>query len=45
MTASQVHHIEGLAARPDLAYTWSNLMSVCTRCHALLEREMRGEKS
>jgi 5-methylcytosine-specific restriction protein A len=37
-TAKQVHHIVGLATHPELAYTLDNLMSVCTRCHARLER-------
>ena len=40
-TAKQVHHIQGLASRPDLAFTWSNLMPVCTRCHARLEQEAK----
>lgn len=39
-TASQVHHIEPLATHPDLGLELSNLMSVCTRCHARLEREV-----
>ncbi|MBK1816521.1 HNH endonuclease [Luteolibacter yonseiensis] len=37
-TAQQVHHIAGLRERPDLAFTMSNLMSVCTACHSGLER-------
>ena len=40
-SAKQVHHIEGLATRPDLAYHWSNLMSVCTGCHARIEAGVR----
>ncbi len=39
--AVQVHHVEGLAERPDLAFAWSNLASLCTRCHALREGEAR----
>jgi len=35
--AAEVHHIQGLSARPDLAFDYSNLMSVCTSCHAKLE--------
>ena len=34
---SQVHHIQGLAERPDLAYDWDNLATVCTACHSKLE--------
>ena len=37
-TAKQVHHVQGLATHPELAYVLDNLMSVCTRCHARLER-------
>lgn len=33
----QVHHIAGLAERPDLAYDMDNLATVCTGCHAKLE--------
>jgi hypothetical protein len=35
-SAEQVHHIEPIGERPDLAFTMSNLMSVCVRCHAKL---------
>ena len=41
-TATQVHHIKGLATNPGLAYDMDNLMSVCTRCHARIEREVRS---
>jgi hypothetical protein len=44
-TAEQVHHIEGLIDRPDLAYTQTNLMSVCMACHAALERGVRASAS
>ena len=37
-TAEQVHHILGLAKRPDLAFDLSNLKSVCAPCHATIER-------
>ncbi len=40
-TGSQVHHIQGLATHPELAFVWSNLMSVCTKCHAKLEAQAR----
>lgn len=42
VTASQVHHIEPLATRPDLAFSASNLMSVCTRCHDVFNRAERS---
>jgi 5-methylcytosine-specific restriction enzyme A len=31
--ASHVHHLAELADRPELAYTLSNLQSVCLVCH------------
>jgi 5-methylcytosine-specific restriction endonuclease McrA len=37
-TAQQVHHIRPLATHPELAFDLGNLMSLCTRCHAKLER-------
>jgi 5-methylcytosine-specific restriction endonuclease McrA len=37
-TARQVHHIKGLRKHPDLAFVWSNLMSVCTKCHSKMEQ-------
>jgi hypothetical protein len=42
-TARQVHHIKGLATHPELAFHSSNLMSVCTGCHAKLEREAKAQ--
>jgi 5-methylcytosine-specific restriction endonuclease McrA len=41
-TATQVHHIVGLkqCANDERAYSLDNLMSVCTRCHARLERDV-----
>ena len=44
-TATQVHHIHGLTEHPDLAFTWSNLMAVCTRCHSRLEREVKTRRN
>jgi 5-methylcytosine-specific restriction endonuclease McrA len=40
-TAKQIHHIIGLAecANDERAYSLENLMSVCWRCHARLERD------
>lgn len=32
--ARQVHHLEPVERRPDLALSWDNLAPVCTRCHA-----------
>jgi 5-methylcytosine-specific restriction endonuclease McrA len=40
-TATQVHHIIGLVERPDLWNTQTNLQSLCTACHARIEREVR----
>lgn len=31
--ASQAHHIEERKDRPELAYEWDNLESVCLSCH------------
>jgi hypothetical protein len=42
-TAKQVHHIEGLAIAPEKAFDLCNLMSVCTSCHARLERDERSK--
>lgn len=39
--AAQVHHIEPLEEAPELAFRWSNLMGVCTKCHARLSQEER----
>ena len=35
-----VHHIIPIKHNPKLAYTESNLMAVCAKCHAKLEREI-----
>ena len=42
VVAAQVHHIEQLAKAPHLAFTVSNLLSVCTACHAVLSAEERS---
>jgi 5-methylcytosine-specific restriction protein A len=39
--ATQVHHMKGLAPHPELAFTMSNLRSLCTTCHA--KREAREQ--
>ena len=31
--ATQVHHLQPVERRPDLALDWDNLAPVCTRCH------------
>lgn len=44
--ATQVHHIEPVERRPDLALAWDNLAPVCTRCHAACNSvERRGEST
>jgi 5-methylcytosine-specific restriction protein A len=44
-TAKQVHHIVGLmeCANDSRAYDLSNLMSVCWKCHAKIEAEVRRD--
>ena len=42
--AVYVHHIQHLEDRPDLAFTDSNLESVCLACHNKLHPE-KGTKS
>jgi 5-methylcytosine-specific restriction endonuclease McrA len=44
-TGRQVHHIIGLAqcAGDERAYSLDNLMSVCWKCHARLERDERNK--
>jgi 5-methylcytosine-specific restriction protein A len=27
------HHVQERLARPDLAYSWSNLVALCNQCH------------
>ncbi len=39
--ATQVHHVIGLAARPDLAFDLNNTAALCTTCHALREATVR----
>jgi 5-methylcytosine-specific restriction protein A len=39
--ATQVHHLEGLAQRPDLAFVMTNLASLCSTCHAKREAKER----
>jgi len=35
--ATDVHHIEPVRRRPDLAMTWSNLLPCCHNCHRRLD--------
>jgi len=42
--AQQVHHIQGLIVRPDLAFYPDNLAGLCTGCHAKLEAMERANK-
>lgn len=46
-TAKQVHHIVGLSqcAGDTRAYDMINLMSVCWRCHAKIEAQVRRENA
>ena len=44
--AAQVHHLEPVESRPDLALDWDNLAPVCTGCHAACNSvERRGEST
>ena len=41
--AEDVHHIESVATRPDLAFVVKNLLPVCEPCHGKVEAaEGRG---
>ena len=42
--ATEVDHIEELRERPDLGYVWSNLQSLCSRCHALKSADERRRR-
>ena len=42
--AVEVHHVQGIAKRPDLAFERGNLQSLCVRCHAYETRVERGGK-
>lgn len=40
----QVHHVEGVASRPDLAFAEDNCRPLCSACHARVERiERHGD--
>ena len=36
--AEDVHHIRKVKDSPELMYDWSNLMSVCRKCHIRLDK-------
>jgi len=43
VATDEVHHIQGVGARPDLALSWDNLAPLCSHCHYSIEaRERRG---
>lgn len=42
--AEHSHHIIGLVDRPDLAYTTSNVVSLCRACHVGVEAKVRQGK-
>lgn len=44
VVATEVHHIESIASRPDLRLAYTNLMAVCYDCHKAIEREKMRQK-
>lgn len=42
--AAQVHHIKGLATHYHMRAFRANLASICTRCHAVVEKMERQNK-
>ena len=38
---TQVHHIEPIVRRPELAFVMSNLLSLCGSCHMKIEADER----
>jgi 5-methylcytosine-specific restriction endonuclease McrA len=42
--AREVHHIQPLASAPEMAYTMTNLMSLCSQCHRKLELQTTRPK-
>jgi 5-methylcytosine-specific restriction protein A len=41
----QVHHVQAIVDRPDLALAWDNLATLCVVCHARVEAMERGGRS
>ncbi len=35
------HHLEERLARPDLAYSWDNLVALCSPCHTARHKTIR----
>lgn len=42
--ATEVHHIQHLEDRPDLAFNNDNLISLCRSCHNAQHPEKGGDK-
>ena len=38
--ATEVHHIEKVTERPDLVMEWTNLRSMCAKCHRKADKEV-----
>jgi 5-methylcytosine-specific restriction protein A len=38
--STDVHHIESVRHRPDLALSWSNLLPCCKECHRRLDQKL-----
>ena len=38
--SEQVHHVQRVTHRPDLAFTWSNLRAVCPACHPKADKNL-----
>ena len=36
--ATEVHHVHRVTQRPDLAFDWSNVQSLCHDCHRLADQ-------
>ena len=45
VSASQVHHVKPLGTHPELAFGASNLMALCTGCHARIEKQQSNEEA
>lgn len=42
VSSAEVHHIKGLSEAPELAFVHSNLMALCSACHAKIENQIGG---
>ena len=36
---AQVHHVKAIIEHPELAFCEDNCLSVCTQCHAAIEKQ------